>query len=149
MAKLTQHAHYTDQAALSQRKLRSTLEQRWENLSTTDRALTFAKENKFSVVLGSWVTSMGASWLYIQSQPLSFSQKIVQARVWAQGLTVASLLLMAGVSRIPTAGDQLMKEEHEMTNHSWRDMIHDESDNDRETVKDLRQDVESDTSASK
>lgn len=71
-------------------------------------------------MIGSWLGSMGASWLYIQSQPLSFSQKIVQARVWAQGLTLASLLIMAGVTQLPTEADKLMEEESERANHSWR-----------------------------
>ncbi|WFD32450.1 Replication factor C, subunit RFC4 [Malassezia sp. CBS 17886] len=117
--------HFSDAYAVQGRRLRTVEEQRWDELSTFDKAITWTKNNKFSVVAGSWFASMGASWLYIQSQPLSLSQKIVQARVWAQGLTVACMLGMAAVSQIPCAGDVLREEAHEHENHSWRNVIHD------------------------
>ena len=90
----------------------------WESLSTADKALTWTKDHKFSVVIGSWLASMGGSWLYIQSQPLTFAQKLVQARVWAQGLTVASLIGMAALVQIPSAGDKLISGKG-TDDHSW------------------------------
>lgn len=62
---------------------------------------------------------MAGSWMYIQSQPLSFSQKLVQARVWAQGLTVASLIGMAAITQIPSAGDALLSKTHSVDDQSW------------------------------
>lgn len=118
---LPQQAHYDDTAAKADRRLRAFKDDRWAQLSTFDRIMAWAKYHKFKVVIGSWLTSMAGTWLYIQSQPLSFSQKIVQARVWAQGLTLASLLVMAGVTQIPTEADKLLEEEAKKANHSWRD----------------------------
>lgn len=115
-----QEAHFSDAAAKAKRTRLSELEKRWDELSPRDQALTWAKDNKFSVVIGSWLSSMTGSWLYIQSQPLSFSQKLVQARVWAQGLTLASLLIMAGITHIPTAGDKILEQERTSGDHSWR-----------------------------
>ena len=62
---------------------------------------------------------MAGPWMYIQTQPLSFAQKLVQARVWAQGLTVASLIGMAAVTQIPSAGDDLVSKSHTADDHSW------------------------------
>ena len=44
--------HYKDKAALAEREAKSASEQKWENLSTFDKTLTFAKEHKFKVVIG-------------------------------------------------------------------------------------------------
>ena len=62
---------------------------------------------------------MGLSWLYIQTQPLSFAQKLVQARVWAQGLTVASMIGMAALLQIPSEGDKLLEKTHSADDTSW------------------------------
>lgn len=70
-----------------------------------------------------WVASMLGSWSWIQAQPLSFPQKIVQARVYAQGITLASLLGMAALSTIPFAGDQIIQEKIHASEHSWRDVL--------------------------
>lgn len=79
----------------------------------------------------SWVTSLGLTFAYIQTQPLSFAQKLVQARVWAQGLTVASLVGMAAITQIPSAGDKIIQQHNDAAEHSWRDFVGDtESDED-------------------
>ncbi|WFD44125.1 (R)-2-hydroxyglutarate--pyruvate transhydrogenase [Malassezia psittaci] len=145
---------FNDSSAQIDRRLRELHDERWSQLSTLDRTIAWAKFHKFKVVIGSWLTSMAGSWLYIQSQPLSFSQKIVQARVWAQGLTLASLLVMAGVTQFPTEADELLEEEAQQANHSWRNLIHEDNDmksrvvvlhddNQREVLsgKDLRGDL--------
>lgn len=114
---------YSDQGARTEKKLLSREEQQWAQLSTADKALTWTKENKFSVVAASWVASLGGSFAYIQYQPLSFAQKLVQARVYAQGLTLMSLVGMAAITSIPSAGDKIIEEHNHASEHSWRDMI--------------------------
>lgn len=73
---------------------------------------------------------MCGSFAYIQTQPLSFAQKLVQARVYAQGLTLASLLGMAAITSIPSAGDKLIEEQSHAGEHSWRDMIGESANDD-------------------
>jgi len=102
---------------------KSEFARKFDQLSTFDKALTWTKEHKFSVVLGSWAASLGASWLYIRSQPFTVAQRLVQARVWAQGLTIASLLAMAGITTIPSAGDKLIAEQADAKNHTWESVI--------------------------
>lgn len=47
-----QQMHYKDKSAQIERQSKTLAEQKWEKLSTFDKALTFAKENKFKVVIG-------------------------------------------------------------------------------------------------
>jgi len=72
----------------------TTLEQQWEASKTfTQRAKDWGEENRYSIVFGSWVASMGIALGLVQrNKYLSGTQKLVQARVYAQGLTVAVLL---------------------------------------------------------
>ncbi|KAI9657166.1 MAG: hypothetical protein M1821_003333 [Bathelium mastoideum] len=53
----------------------------------------WAKENRYPIVFASWVASMGIALGIVGRDPyLTGSQKLVQARVYAQGLTVAVLI---------------------------------------------------------
>jgi len=57
------------------------------------RAKDWAGDNRYSIVTASWLASIGISFAIVKRNPyLTASQKIVQARVYAQGLTVAVLL---------------------------------------------------------
>lgn len=57
------------------------------------RTKDWAAEHRYSIVFVAWLASMGVSLALVRRNPyLTTSQKIVQARVYAQGLTVATLL---------------------------------------------------------
>jgi hypothetical protein len=61
--------------------------------SGMQRARDWADENRYSIVFASWVASMGVSFALVHRNPyLTGAQKLVQARVYAQGLTLAVLL---------------------------------------------------------
>ncbi|KAF2755657.1 hypothetical protein EJ05DRAFT_513140 [Pseudovirgaria hyperparasitica] len=52
----------------------------------------WGRENRYQIVFGSWVASMGVAFGLVSRNPyLSGAQKLVQARVYAQGLTLAVL----------------------------------------------------------
>ena len=58
--------------------------------------MQFGKEQRYKIVGGSWVASMGIALGLVGRNPyLSTAQKLVQARVYAQGLTVAVLIATA------------------------------------------------------
>jgi hypothetical protein len=77
---------YTDQSR--------TLQEQYEATKPfAQRAKDWGGENRYSIVFGSWVASMGIALGLVQrNKYLSGAQKLVQARVYAQGLTVAVLL---------------------------------------------------------
>ncbi|KAF3941703.1 hypothetical protein ABW19_dt0202917 [Dactylella cylindrospora] len=80
---------YQDQMA----KFRA--EQR-EQMSTTDKFMDWGRENRYKIVGASWVASMAGSLaLVYRDKYLSKAQKLVQARVYAQGLTLLVLLASA------------------------------------------------------
>jgi len=74
----------------SQQTLQSQLE---TQKSSAQRAKDWASENRYSIVFGSWVLSMGTALGLVGRNPyLTGQQKLVQARVYAQGLTLAIII---------------------------------------------------------
>lgn len=64
--------------------------------SKFERAKDWGRENRYSIVTASWVASMGIALGIVGRNPyLTKAQKLVQARVYAQGLTVAVLIASA------------------------------------------------------
>ncbi|PLN84301.1 hypothetical protein BDW42DRAFT_162833 [Aspergillus taichungensis] len=66
-------------------------------LSFVDRTVAWAKREKYKIVGVTWIASMIGSFAMVGRNPyLSGQQKLVQARVYAQGLTLAVLVASAG-----------------------------------------------------
>lgn len=64
--------------------------------SSYERFMDWGKENRYPIVGTSWVASMALALGLVGRNPyLSTQQKLVQARVYAQGLTVAVLIATA------------------------------------------------------
>ncbi|KAI9834446.1 MAG: hypothetical protein M1826_002600 [Phylliscum demangeonii] len=62
------------------------------------RLKTWGRENRYGILAGSWATSMAVALGLVGRSPyLSRAQKLVQARVYAQALTVAVLCASAGL----------------------------------------------------
>ncbi|KZW04297.1 hypothetical protein EXIGLDRAFT_635815 [Exidia glandulosa HHB12029] len=90
---------------------------RWDSLGDTEKARDWASRHKFGIVGGGWVAGMAAASAIIMRDPLqTFPQKLVQARMWAQGWTIALVIGAAMVSRTPVR-------DHAPVDHSWRSMI--------------------------
>ncbi|WPK27020.1 hypothetical protein PUMCH_004391 [Australozyma saopauloensis] len=65
----------------------------WEQLSGTDKVLTFANDHKYKIIIGSWAASLWGSWHIVnRDKYMTTAQKAVQARVYAQAITVVLLL---------------------------------------------------------
>jgi len=63
------------------------------NKTGLQRAKDWATENRYPLLFGFWVASMAGSWHMVnRNRFLSGSQKLVQARMYAQGATLAALL---------------------------------------------------------
>jgi len=80
--------NYQDQAKRNQEMMR-------QNESAWERFLEYGKENRYSIVFASWLASMGIAFALVSRQPMSTANKIVQARVYAQGLTLGVLIISA------------------------------------------------------
>lgn len=71
-------------------------DQETKGMSFMDRAVALARQEKYKIIGVTWVASMVGSFMLVGRNPyMSGSQKIVQARVYAQGLTLAVLVASA------------------------------------------------------
>lgn len=71
---------------------------RHANKTESERLKDWGRENRYSIVFASWIAAMGIALAMVgRSKYLSTSQKIVQARVYAQGLTLAVLIATAAL----------------------------------------------------
>ncbi|KAK6360821.1 hypothetical protein TWF730_006943 [Orbilia blumenaviensis] len=65
-------------------------------MSTQEKFMDWGRENRYKIVGASWIASMaGSLGLVYRDKYLSRAQKLVQARVYAQGLTLMVLLASA------------------------------------------------------
>jgi Hypoxia induced protein conserved region len=65
-------------------------------MTWTQRAMAWGREERYKIVGASWLASMVAAFAIVGRNPyLSGPQKLVQARVYAQGLTLAVLIASA------------------------------------------------------
>lgn len=63
-----------------------------------ERLMEWGRQNRYSMVFASWIAAMGIALALVgRNKYLTTSQKIVQARVYAQGLTLAVLIATAAL----------------------------------------------------
>ncbi|KAG9048292.1 hypothetical protein FS837_000355 [Tulasnella sp. UAMH 9824] len=88
-----------------------------EKMSATDRAVDWAKRHPFSIVGGSWAASIAGAFGIIMRDPLqTTAQKVVQARIWAQGLTIGVLMASAVLAGRKGHSDEPARAP---VDHSW------------------------------
>jgi len=66
-----------------------------ENETAYERFMNYGREHRYSIVCASWLASLAVAFALVSRAPMSTPQKIVQARVYAQGLTLAVLIVSA------------------------------------------------------
>ncbi|OSX60165.1 hypothetical protein POSPLADRAFT_1058341 [Postia placenta MAD-698-R-SB12] len=93
---------------------------RWNRLDSKEKITDWANRNQYKIILGSWAASMAvAGALVMRNKHQTASQKIVQARMWAQGLTVG-VLIAAGVL---THANRAEAATHRQVDHTWQNMV--------------------------
>ncbi|TCD70806.1 hypothetical protein EIP91_001496 [Steccherinum ochraceum] len=92
-------------------------EKRWKALSMPQRAKEWATKNQYKVILGTWAVGMAAAGSIIwRNRHQSTAQKVVQARMWAQGLTIG-VMVAAGI--LTHQQRQEAAEHRGNDDHSW------------------------------
>lgn len=81
-------AKYRDNSQRAQEIIR-------ENETAYERFMNYGREHRYSIVGASWLASLAIALALVSRAPMSTPQKIVQARVYAQGLTLAVLIVSA------------------------------------------------------
>ncbi|EDR12278.1 uncharacterized protein LACBIDRAFT_311516 [Laccaria bicolor S238N-H82] len=111
---------------LDEKQLRD--EKRWQSLTLTDKVGDWAARHEYSIILGGWAASLGLAGAIIsRNKYQTYPQKIVQARMWAQGLTIG-LVIAAGALTQSKRAETAREQTHD---HSWKDLL-DQQERDRQ-----------------
>ncbi|KAI0772097.1 hypothetical protein BD413DRAFT_612920 [Trametes elegans] len=95
-------------------------EENWERLDTKAKLKEWALRNQYKLILGSWAASLAiAGGIVMRDRYQTGPQKIVQARMWAQGLTIG-VLIAAGVL---TQASRRDAHDNRSVDHSWKNIL--------------------------
>lgn len=73
--------------------------QRWKNLPLKQKFVEGLSDHKYKIITGLWAASLYGSWVMVnRDKIMTTTQKAVQARMYAQFITVALLLASMGLS---------------------------------------------------
>jgi len=98
---------------------KSAEQRHWESLDTKGKIKEWSARNKWGIILGSWAGAMvGSFGIIMRDRYQTFPQKIVQARMWAQGLTVGVILASAVLSAKSRKAVDVYHP-HSAPDHSW------------------------------
>jgi len=101
-------------------KMKEERASRAEEMGMMTKTTRWISANKYSVIMGSWATSMVGAWAVVnRDKYMTFSQKIVQVRMWAQGVTIAMIIGTALLSQ----ADRQKQKDHPPVDHSWMSQI--------------------------
>lgn len=72
---------------------------RWKTLSVSEKLVEGLSNNRYKIITGAWAAALYGSWAFVNKDPImTRTQKAVQARMYAQFITVALLLASMGLS---------------------------------------------------
>lgn len=115
---------YHDDPRVVQRHMEEA--RRWQRLLWSERAVESVSNHKYKIIVGAWAASMYGLWVLVDRDPvMTKTQKLVQARVYAQFLTVLLLLSSVGLSMYEENNDKAKHQANPVDN-AWRDIVDDE-----------------------
>jgi len=89
---------------------------------TKSSTLDWVESHKWGIVGASWAGSMATAFGIIMRDPLqTTAQKVVQARIWAQGLTIGIIMAAAGLTQL--RGSDSVERQSDHIDHSWRTQV--------------------------
>jgi hypothetical protein len=95
---------------------------KYAGMSLGEQVRTHLVEHKYKYIMGAWAGCMGGSYYLInRDKYMTKAQKIVQARMYAQGLTV--LLLIGSMALTGVSNEKEREKELEESRHSWERVI--------------------------
>ncbi|OAX43267.1 hypothetical protein K503DRAFT_732021 [Rhizopogon vinicolor AM-OR11-026] len=95
---------------------------RWASLSTKDKLAEWTANHQLSVIIGSWALTMGIVGNKVMRDPLmSTPNKLVQVRLWAQGLTIGVVIATAALTHSQRARAARMRTYS--PDHTWAHLL--------------------------
>jgi len=111
---------WTGAGVMELRRVKTEEENHWQSLSTAAKFKEWAMHNQYKVIIGSWAASMAvAGAIVMANRYQTMPQKIVQARMWAQGLTIG-VIIGAGVL---THSQREKQYQSRQVDHSWANIV--------------------------
>ncbi|THG97614.1 hypothetical protein EW026_g4411 [Hermanssonia centrifuga] len=99
--------------------------EKWEKMGTGERVKDWMARHQYSVILGGWSGSMVVAFgAIMRNKYQTLPQKVVQARMWAQGLTIGVLIAAGALTHAQRA--KALDEgpvRHLNADHSWKDIV--------------------------
>ncbi len=117
---------YSDEAIKEQLRIK--------RLPISERLTEYVMANKFTMITGAWAASMWASWEWVnRDKIMTKSQKIVQARMYAQSLTV---ILVLGSVLLTVYEEERHPEKYggKTTDNSWKTILEEEEKEEEEAA---------------
>ncbi|KAH9951719.1 hypothetical protein B0H21DRAFT_717202, partial [Amylocystis lapponica] len=109
---------------------------RWDAMTFRQKARDVAVRHEYGLIGSCWALSMvGAFGLIMRSPYQTFPQKIVQARMWAQGLTIG-IIIAAGALTHSRRAKEIDENgiRYIAPDHSWKEILEQEEQNEANGV---------------
>ncbi|KAE9404841.1 hypothetical protein BT96DRAFT_988932 [Gymnopus androsaceus JB14] len=111
-------SQWTGEGAMILNERERKVDEKWKAMNTSQKISDWASRHEYSIILGSWALSLGVAGAIISRDKYQTSaQKVVQARMWAQGLTIG-ILIAAGALKHSQRNEAVDKH----IDHSWQDV---------------------------
>lgn len=125
-------AHWTGVGKLRLDREAEEEQVRWEALTTKEKIGDWATRHQYSIIVGSWILSVAvAGGIISRDRHQTLPQKVVQVRMWAQGLTIG-VLIAAGMLTHNQRQAALL---HRPTDHSWQALLAEQAREKEEKAK--------------
>ncbi|KAF5332013.1 hypothetical protein D9758_014573 [Tetrapyrgos nigripes] len=93
---------------------------KWESMTWQQKVGDWTSRHEYSIIIGSWASSLAiAGGIISRDRYQTAAQKVVQARMWAQGLTIGILIVAGALKHSQSQAALSAKYE----DHSWRDVV--------------------------
>ncbi|KAG0703927.1 hypothetical protein DFH29DRAFT_914729 [Suillus ampliporus] len=114
--------HWTSIGKTEMEKEKEAERARWAALSPKDKIAEWTAKHQLSVIVGSWALTMGLVGSKVMRDPLmSMPNKIVQVRLWAQGLTIGVIIATAALTHSQRA--QAVNTRKYSPDHTWAHLL--------------------------
>ncbi|KAF4619584.1 hypothetical protein D9613_004950 [Agrocybe pediades] len=109
---------------------------RWDAMSMSDKIGDWSYRHQYSLILGGWASSLAVAGAIIsRNKYQTYPQKIVQARMWAQGLTIGLLIVAGALTQTRRIEDA---RKGVKADHSWQDVLEQQEREKRAAERELQ-----------
>ncbi|KAG7663629.1 RCF2 [[Candida] subhashii] len=107
----------------------------WNNMSMSDKIFTSLNSNKYPIIISAWAASLYGSWVLVNKDKImTTAQKAVQARMYAQGITI--ILLLGTI--VLSMRDAEIKKSQPAPMPEWKKVLLQQEEADKRALEEFR-----------